>query len=312
MKVFVAGATGVIGRRLVPMLVQHGHEVSGITRSTEKAGALRAMGAAPAICDVFDAAEVRDTVVRAAPEVVVHELTDLPPNIDPRRSAAQLERNDRIREVGTRNLVHAALAAGARRVVAQSVAFAYEMSGEGPKTETDSLYDDAPEPWARSVRAVRALESAVTDTEGIDGVALRYGFFYGPGSSYAADGYWAEQVRRRRFPIVGRGNGIFSFIHVDDAAAATVAAVERGAPGIYNVVDDEPAPLREWLPAYAEALGAKKPWRVPRFVARMVGGDYAVLMATALRGASNERAKDVLGWQPGHPSWRQGFRESLG
>jgi nucleoside-diphosphate-sugar epimerase len=180
------------------------------------------------------------------------------------------------------------------------------------KREEDPLFDEAPWPWSRSVQALRDLERAVTETEGIEGVVLRYGFFYGPGSSYAADGYWASEVRKRRFPIVGRGSGVFSYIHVDDAAAATLAAVERGHPGIYNVVDDEPATLREWLPAYAEVVGAKKPFRVPKLLARLVAGSYTAQMATELRGASNEKAKRELGWTPRYPSWRQGFREALG
>jgi nucleoside-diphosphate-sugar epimerase len=251
-------------------------------------------------------------VTAARPEVVVHELTDIPPAFDPRKMEEEMAGNDRIRAEGTRNLVAAAVAAGARRIVAQSIAFAYEPTGEGLKVEDDPLFDDAPWPWLRSVKALEELEDAVTGTPGIEGVVLRYGFFYGPDSAYASDGYLAREVRRRRFPIVGRGTGVFSYIHVDDAAAATVAAIARGRPGIYNVVDDEPAPLREWLPVYAEALGAKRPWRVPKFIARLVAGYYATYLATELRGASNERAKSELGWQPRHKSWRQGFREALG
>jgi 2-alkyl-3-oxoalkanoate reductase len=310
-KVFVAGASGVIGRRLVPMLVERGHEVTAMTRSPEKADQIRAMGAAPAIRDVFDEEGLRAELVSAAPEVVVHELTDLPANIDPRKAGQQLANNDRIRDEGTRNLVAGAVAAGARRMVAQSIAFAYRTDG-GVKTEDDPLFDDAPFPFSRTVEALHVLEDAVTKTEGLEGIVLRYGFFYGPGSSYARDGSQAQAVSRRRFPVVGRGSGVFSFIHVDDAAAATVAAVEQGAPGIYNVVDDEPAPLREWLPVYAEALGAKKPWRVPKFIARMAAGPYGTMLATELRGASNARAKAELGWEPRYPSWRQGFREALG
>jgi nucleoside-diphosphate-sugar epimerase len=311
-KVFVAGATGVIGRRLLPMLVERGHDVTAMTRSADKAEQLRAAGATPAIRDVFDADGVRAEVVAAGPEVVVHELTDLPAALDPRKAAEQLAGNDRIREEGTRNLVDAALAAGARRMVAQSIAFVYDVTGNGLKTESDPLYDDAPAPWDRSVRAVRVLEDAVTKTKGLEGIVLRYGFFYGPGSSYERGGAQAREVARRRFPVVGKGSGVFSFIHVDDAASATVAAIEGGAPGIYNVVDDEPAPLREWLPAYAEALGAKKPRRVPRFIARWVAGSYATMLATELRGASNARAKAELGWQPRYASWRDGFRDALG
>jgi nucleoside-diphosphate-sugar epimerase len=312
MKVFVAGATGVIGRRLVPMLVEAGHGVVGMTRSQEKAGELREAGADSVVCDVFDPDGLREAVRAAAPEVVVHELTDLPAAMDMRRVSEQMAGNDRVRTEGTANLVSAALAAGARRIVAQSIAFAYAPVGGPIKSEEDPLFTDAPEPWSRSVRAVSELERMVTATEGIDGVALRYGFFYGPGSSYASDGSLAGEVRRRRLPIVGAGRGIFSFIHVDDAAAATLAAIERGSPTVYNIVDDDPAPQREWVRRYAEVLGAKKPFRVPRLLARVLAGQYAVMLATELRGASNERAKRELDWSPRHPSWRQGFAEALG
>ncbi len=235
------------------------------------------------MCDVFDAEGVRAAMEAARPEVVLHELTDLPPNLDPRKMEEQAAGNDRIRTEGTRNLVAAAVAAGARRVVAQSIAFAYAPSRGGLKTEDDPLWDDAPWPWSRSIEALHELESTVTRTEGIDGVVLRYGFFYGPGSSYADDGHFAREVRKRRLPVVGKGSGVFSWIHVDDAAAATVAAMEHGAPGIYNVVDDDPAPLREWVPAYAEAVGAKPPRRVPAWLARLLAGRYTASMATTLR-----------------------------
>jgi nucleoside-diphosphate-sugar epimerase len=311
MRVFVAGATGVIGRRLVPMLREAGHDVTGMTRSAERAAALRSEGATPVICDVYDERELAAAVAAAQPEVVVHELTDLPADLDPRKTD-RFAGNNRIRTEGTRNLMAATVAAGARRMVAQSIAFAYAMTGEGLKTEDDPLYDDAPAPWAETVAALHELEDAVTGTKGVEGLVLRYGFFYGPGSTYARDGYYAREARRRRLPVVGRGGGVFSFIHVDDAAAATVAAVERGRPGIYNVVDDEPAPMRDWAPVYAEAVGAKRPMRVPRFVARMVAGSYTAQLATELRGASNARAKDELGWQPSYASWRDGFREALG
>jgi 2-alkyl-3-oxoalkanoate reductase len=312
MKVFVAGATGVIGRRLVPMLVEAGHDVVGMTRSVEKAAQLREAGADSVVCDAFDADTLRGAVRAAAPEVVIHELTDLPASVDTRRISEQLAGNDRLRAEGTANLVSAALAAGARRVVAQSIAFAYAPVGGPIKNEDDPLFTDAPAPWSRSIRAVSELERTVTATEGIEGVALRYGFFYGPGSSYASDGSLAREVRRRRLPIVGGGQGIFSFIHVDDVAAATLAAIDRGSPTVYNIVDDDPAPQREWVPRYAEALGAKRPFRVPRLLARLVAGQYAVMLATELRGASNERAKRELGWSPAYASWRQGFAEALG
>jgi nucleoside-diphosphate-sugar epimerase len=310
MRVFVAGASGVIGRRLVPMLVSAGHHVTGMTRSGTRTDALRSAGAEPVVCDVFDAADLVEKVSAAAPEVVVHELTDLPAALDPRKMDEQFAGNDRLRSEGTRNLVAAAVAAAARRMVAQSIAFAYTPDG-GLKTEDDPLFDAAPQPWARSVEALHALEDAVTKTPGLEGIVLRYGFFYGPGSSYAGDGAQAAMVRKRRFPIIGRGDGVFSYIHVDDAAAATVAAVERGKPGIYNVVDDDPAPLREWLPHYARVLGAKEPRRVPKFLARIVAGSYVTMLATELRGASNERAKRELDWAPHYPSWREGFEQAL-
>jgi nucleoside-diphosphate-sugar epimerase len=180
------------------------------------------------------------------------------------------------------------------------------------RDEEDPLYENAPHPWSRSVRAVGELERFVTGPDTLEGLVLRYGFFYGAGTSYASDGSIAAQVRARRFPIVGKGDGVFSFIHIDDAAAATVAAVDRGWPGFYNIVDDDPAPLRDWLPAYAEAIGAKKPRRVPKLIARVVAGSYAVMLATQLSGASNERAKRELAWQPRYASWRQGFKDSLG
>jgi nucleoside-diphosphate-sugar epimerase len=264
------------------------------------------------LCDVYDAETLQVSIAAAKPDVVIHELTDLPPNLDPRKMSEQAAGNDRIRTEGTRNLMAGALATGARRFIAQSIAFAYVPTGDRVKKEQDPLFDDAPWPWSRSVAALRKLEQTVTETEGVEGLVLRYGFFYGPGSGYAPDGYYAGEVRKRRFPIAGNGNGVFSLIHVDDAASATVAAVERGDPGIYNVVDDDPAPLKEWLPAYAEALGAKKPFRVPKLIARIVAGSYTTTMATELRGASNEKAKRELGWAPRYPSWRQGFQEALG
>ena len=308
MRVFLAGATGVIGRRLLPLLLAGGHEVTAMTRSESRAASLREAGATPVVCDVFDAEGVRGAMEAARPEVVIHELTDLPLALNPRKLEEQVAGNDRIRTEGTRNLVAAAVAAGARRVVAQSIAFAYPPTGSGSKNEDDALWDDAPWPWSRSVQALRELEQTVTQTEGIDGIVLRYGFFYGPGSAYADDGHFAREVKRRRMPVVGKGSGVFSFIHVDDAAAATVAAMERGAPGIYNVVDDDPAPMRDWMPVYSEVVGAKSPRRVPRWLARLIGGGYAVFLATQLRGASNEKAKAELGWQPRHASWREGFR----
>lgn len=312
MRVFVAGASGVIGRRLVPLLLEAGHEVTGMTRSEERAARIRSAGADAVVCDVFDAPSLRAAVTDARPDTVVHQLTDLPAALKPRGLEDAYAANDRVRRAGTRNLVDAALAAGARRFVAQSIAFAYAPSGPAVLDESHPLWHEAPAPFAGAVSAVEELERTATTDDRLEGIVLRYGFFYGPGSAYAADGYIGGEVRRRRFPLVGRGGGVFSFIHVDDAAGAAVAALDRGAPGVYNVVDDEPAPMREWLPVYAEALGAKPPLRVPKLVARLVGGEYAVMLATELRGASNARAKRELGWEPRYATWRTGFREALG
>ena len=207
--------------------------------------------------------------------------------------------------------MQAAEAAGARRLISQSIAFAYAPA-DTLRSEDDRLFDGAPEPWGRNVAAVRALEEATLGSASVEGVVLRYGYFYGPGSAYAGDGSTAAMVRKRAFPIVGRGAAVYSFIHVDDAASATVAALDRGAPGIYNVVDDDPAPLREWLPEYAAALEARPPRKVPRFAARIGGGRLAVYMTTGLQGATNAKAKRELGWEPRWKSWRQGFREALG
>jgi nucleoside-diphosphate-sugar epimerase len=308
MRVFVAGASGVIGRSLLPLLAQEGHEVVGMTRSEEKMGALREMGAEPMVADAFDADGLCEAVVKARPEIVIHELTDIPRAIDPKRFEEQFERNNRLRREGTRNLVAAAQAAGARRLIAQSIAFVYVYGGGVLHTEEDPLAVELGD----IVGAVADLEEAVTGADGLEGVVLRYGYFYGPGTSYASDGAQAEMIRKRRFPIVGNGAGVFSFIHVDDAAAATVRVIDHGAPGIYNIVDDDPAAVRDWLPVFAQALGAKKPWRVPAFLARWIGGEYVIQVMTRSEGASNGKAKSELGLELRYPTWRRGFAEALG
>lgn len=291
-------------------LVAAGHEVSGMTRRTERADEIRGAGADAVVCDVFDADALREAVVAAEPEVVVHALTALPPRFSPKKD--YLAPTNRTRTEGTRNLLAAARAAGARRLVAESVAFFYEPEGGWVKDEEAPLYEEAPGNFAAALEALTDLERQVLGAEGIEGLVLRYGWLYGPGTYYDRGGSQAEDTRKRRSPIVGKGTGTFSFIHVDDAASATVAAVERGAPGVYNIVDDEPAPLREWLPVYAEALGAKPPRRVPVWLARLVAGAAMAEAALQMRGASNAKAKRELGWGPSHPSWRQGFRDSLG
>ena len=311
MRLFLAGATGVVGRPLVPRLVADGHEVTAMTRTPSNAEGLRERGAEPVICDALDAEGLRRAMVEARPEVVVQHLTDLPPDLNPRNLKRAYESNDRLRAEGTANMAAAASAAGARRMVAQTVGFLYAPTGSGVKREEDPLYLDAPRPFDRSMSASLALERAVTETDGLEGVVLRFGFWYGPGTSFASDGYTANEVRKRRYPIVGDGGGVFSFVHIDDVVEATVVALDA-PPGIYNVADDDPAPVREWLPAYAEALGAAPPRRFPRWIAALFAGRFAAHMMTGLRGASNEKARRELGWTPRHPSWRRGFREALG
>jgi 2-alkyl-3-oxoalkanoate reductase len=311
MRVFLAGASGAIGRPLVPRLLAAGHEVTGMTRSEEHAERIRAAGARAAVVDCFDREALRAAVSEAGAEVVLHELTALPERINFRDKQLYSATN-RVRGEGTRNLMEAARAAGARRFICQSIAFLYEPTGGFVKTEEDATMKDAPVPFGEGIRILKQMERSVTSAEDLEGLVLRYGFFYGPGTHYAADGAYATDVRKRRLPIVGEGTGVTSFIHVDDAADATVAAVSRGAPGVYNITDDEPAPMREWVPVYAAAAGAKPPRRVPVWLARLVAGRPVAAFALDLRGASNEKAKRELGWQPAHPSWRTGFAESMG
>jgi nucleoside-diphosphate-sugar epimerase len=307
MRVLVAGATGVIGRPLVSQLMACGHEVTGLTRTPERAEALRARGAQAVVCDVFELDRLREVVAEARPEAVIDQLTDLPAVYDPRRYEEMTVPTNRLRSEATPALVEAAEAAGAHRYLAQSLAFVYAPEGDWVKDEDAPLISGAPAAVQNGVDAVRRLERAVLDASGLEGIVLRYGQFYGPGTWFAADGSLADQVRRRRFPVLGRGEAHFSFVHVEDAASATVAALEQGRPGVYNVCDDEPAPMREWLPIYAEALGAKAPRRVPLWLARLAGGPAAA-SAARMRGASNAKAREELGWTPRFPSWREGFR----
>jgi nucleoside-diphosphate-sugar epimerase len=309
MRVFVAGATGVIGRPLLERLVAAGHEVTGTTRSEAKTELIRAAGAEAVVCDALDAAALRGAVAEANPEVVVHQLTALPERFDPRKKSIY-DATNRLRDEGTRNLLEATRESGARRLVCQSIAFAY-APGPTPdvKDEDAPLAVDAPPPFGEGVRVTQEMERSVVEADWLEGVVLRYGWFYGPGTYYGEGGSTTADVRKRRFPVIGRGSGLSSFIHVDDAASATVTAVEGGPPGVYNIVDDEPAPMREWLPLYAEAVGAKKPLRIPVWVARLFAGPMAGLLNT-LPGASNAKAKRELGWEPRWRTWRTGFREA--
>jgi nucleoside-diphosphate-sugar epimerase len=312
MRVLVAGATGNIGRPLVKQLCEAGHQVVGTTRSEERAETVRQLGAEPLVLDARDTDALRGALIEARPEVVINQLTSLPQKLDYKRAKETFGPTTELRGKVGPALAGAAAEAGARRLISQSVCFFYASTGKPSHTEDDPLIDLPPElPAAQGAIALENLERSTVETPGLEGVVLRYGFFYGPRSPYARDGSWAEDVRRRRLPIVGKGTGIFSFVHIDDAASATVAALDRGS-GIYNVCDDAPAPMSEWLPIYAEAIGAKPPRRVPAWLASLVAGKQAAAMSTSLEGASNEKAKRELGWQPRYPSWRQGFREGLG
>jgi nucleoside-diphosphate-sugar epimerase len=307
MRVFVAGATGAIGKQLVPRLVGAGHEVYGMTRSGSKQAMLRELGAEPVVADALDPDQVARAVGRARPDVIIHQLTSIPPRLDLRHFDRDFALTSRLRTEGTDYLLSAGQAIGVQRFVAQSYFGAYARTGAAVKTEEDPL-DPAPVRDMRGVAAaIRHLEQAVLGARWTEGIVLRYGAFYGPGTSLAPGAEQVEMIRKHRFPMVGDGGGVWSFMHIADAADATAAAVEHGRRGVYNVVDDDPAPVSEWLPALAQQLGAKRPMRVPRIVGRLFAGEAGVVMMTELRGASNTKAKRELAWRPAHPSWREGF-----
>jgi nucleoside-diphosphate-sugar epimerase len=315
MRVFVAGATGALGRQLVPELVAGGHEVVGMTRTAAKQEALRAMGARPVVADALDPDAVARVVAEAEPEVIVHQLTALSGRLDLRRPDRFFAMTNRLRTEGTDYLLAAGRAVGVRRFVAQSYAgWPFARTGGPVKNETDPLDPDPPRALRTTLAAIRHLEEAVTGIGWGEGLVLRYGGFYGPGTSLSLEpgAAMVKPVRRRQFPLIGDGGGVWSFVHIEDAAAATAAAVERGRAGIYQLVDDEPAPVREWLPALTEALGAKPPRRVPRWLGRLLAGEAATVMMTEIRGASNAKAKRELGWTLRYPSWRLGFAKGLG
>lgn len=313
MKVFVAGATGAIGRRLVPQLVERGHEVTGMTRTPEKLAQVEEAGAKPALADALDPEAVAHVVAEADPDVVVHQLTAIPASMDMRHMDRTFAATNRLRTEATDVLLSAARAAGAKRFVAQSFgSWPYERTGGQIKSEDDPFDPDPPAGVRETAAAIRYLERAVLGAGGLDGIVLRYGGFYGPGTSLSSEGEIPEAVRKRRFPVVGKGTGVWSFIHIEDAASATVAAIERGEPGVYNITDDEPAPVAEWLPVLARELGGKPPRRVPRWLGRVMAGEVAVTMMTEIRGASNAKAKRELGWHPRFESWREGFARGLG
>jgi nucleoside-diphosphate-sugar epimerase len=309
MRILVAGATGALGKQLVPRLVAAGHEVAGMTRNESKRGLLYELGATPVVADALEPEQVAAAVAEAQPEVIMHQLTALAGSLDMRHFDRDFALTNRLRTEGTDHLLAAGRAIGTRRFVAQSYAgWPFARIGGSVKTEEDPL-DAAPvDEMRNTLDAIRYLEQGVTGADWIEGVVLRYGGFYGPGTSLGREGEHAELIRKRRFPVVGSGTGVWSFVHIEDAADATVAAVEQGH-GIYNIVDDEPAAVAEWLPEVAAMLGAKPPRHVPRLVGRLVAGKAATVMMTEVRGASNAKAKRELGWQPRHGSWRQGFVE---
>jgi nucleoside-diphosphate-sugar epimerase len=311
MRVLVTGAGGAVGNRLMRLLISAGHSVVGLTHTPSKAVAIRAAGAETVIVDALNRAAVVEAVAVAKPEVIVHEMTSLSGVNDLRKFDQSFALTNRLRTEGLVNLLTAAQQAGTRRIVVQSFCgWPYARIGGPVKSEDDPL-DPAPPPNMRqTLAAIRYLERTVTASSEIEGVVLRYGAFYGDKTGLL-DGPTIDQLRYRRVPLIGNGNGWWSFVHIDDAAAATAIAVERGAPGIYNIVDEEPAPVREWLPALAAMLGAKAPWCLPKLLARIAAGEPIVTLMTEARAGSNAKAKREFAWQPAHPSWRQGFLEVL-
>lgn len=311
MKIFLAGGTGAVGRQLTPMLVEAGHEITAITRSDEHAAWIRKLGAKSVICDALDRPALIDAVVKSEPNAIINQLTEIPKDLDPKRVREQFYRTNRLRTEATQTLIEAAESIEVSRFVNQSVAFFYRPVREELATEEELLFVDAPKEYKDIIIAVNRMEHIVQDAVSVNPIVLRYGFFYGPGTTYAADTPFAAGVRTRRMPILGRGKGVFSFTHVRDAAAAVISALDSTASGCFNIVDDEPAEVREWLPYYATLLKAKRPWRIPAFIGRWLAGEYVTTMMTRQRGASNEKAKQELEWEPTVPDWREGFRQML-
>ena len=299
MHILIAGATGAAGRALIPHLIEHGHTVTGTSRSAAKADEIAQLGATPAVMDGLDADSVKRVVTEANPDVIVHQMTALS-DMKLGKIDSQFKLTNRLRTEGTRNLI--AAAPNALLIATSFAGWPYARTGGPIKTESDPLDPEPPKGIRETHAAIRTLEQLTVQHGGI---VLRYGGFYGPGTGMAPDGEQAKMIQERKLPIVGDGGGIWSFLHVEDLAVATLAAIEHGRPGeIYNVVDDEPAAVKEWLPHLATQLGARPPRKVPAFVARLVGGPAAVMMMTTSRGASNEKAKQELNWVPQH-SWRE-------
>ncbi len=313
MRVFVAGSTGAVGKSLVPLLLESGHEVVALSRTSQKAKGLEALGAKVAVAEALDKDGLTAAIRRAEPEVLIHQLTALAGVGNFKKFDAECALTNRFRTEVTDTMLAAARMVGTRRFIAQSFCgWPFAREGGPVKTEEDPLDPNPPASFSKSLAAIRYLEDTVRRTTDLQGLALRYGIIYGPGTGIAKDGSIVELIRKRRIPIVGDGAGIWSFIHIQDVARATVAAMSRGAPGVYNVVDDEPAAVSTWLPFLADVVGAKPPRRLPVLLGMLLIGDGGVSMMTKIRGGSNAKAKRELGWQPIYPSWRRGFAEGLG
>ncbi|MGY0536654.1 NAD-dependent epimerase/dehydratase family protein [Nocardioides sp. YJ-D4] len=315
MRIFIAGGTGAVGVRMVPLLVAAGHEVYGSTRHEAGCEALAGMGATGIVMDPLDAQSVHDAVAKAAPEVVVHQLTalgGLSGNL--KKWDQDFAMTNRLRTEGTDHLLAASRAAGVRRFVAQSFGggWTYERTGGWVKDESTPMITDPGKEARGALAAIRHLEEAVTAASDLEGLVLRYGNFYGPGNAASREGAIGELLRAGKMPVVGGGTGVWSFVHIDDVGAATAAAVERGAPGIYNIVDDEPAPVNQWMPFLAEQVGGRNPMRLPAWLARPLIGEFGVALMTSVRGSSNAKAKRELGWTPSYATWREGFRTGIG
>ena len=311
MKILLAGATGAIGKRLIPMLVNAGHTVTGTTQHPEKMVSIHSAGAIPMQMNALNEKEVLATVEQIRPEIIIHQLTAISPNLNLRHFDEGFELTNRLRTQGTDQLLAAARAVGVHRFIAQSYAGWYARNGNWIKTEDDPLISGGISDGRKTLKATVHVEAAVLQEKTMEGFVLRYGSFYGPGTSLAPGAWLFEGVRQRKVPIVGEGTGYWSFIHIDDAAAATLAAVHSQNPGLYNITDDEPAPVSTWLPFLAEILGAKSPRRVPRWLARLAVGEYGVAVMTELRGSSNRKAKSLLPWKLRWPTWRQGFKDGF-
>lgn len=312
MKVFLAGATGALGRFLVPQLIEAGHQVDALTRTSAKVAGLEAVGANPVLGDAKDPVGLKKLVHDSQPDAVIDELTDLPKTMGVRAFSHFYDRLTPLKATASPALLEAATEVGARVHIMQSIAFLYAPGGAERKTEDDEVFVNPPREWAEVLPVFRAAEQAVSASRTPAGIVLRYGFFYGPGTVFAADGAFARMVRRQMLPVVGDGSGLYSFIHLHDAATATVKALDAGRPGVFNIVDDEPVAMRDWLPLFASLLGARRPVRIPRLAGRMAAGALATHYATSLRGASNDKAKRDLAWEPRFPTALVGLKTELG